>query len=102
MQCSLLLPLCVRVCVWFLFCNVVLSFLSSFAIISLQEVAAGCFTLCLAVVWLSVFCVSSPRCRGLVCVIVAFPGSTHLFLAVDVVPCADPESFFRGGPFFLS
>ena len=51
---------------------------SSFVIIWLRKrelVDLLCF---LAVLWLLVFCVSSSWCGE--CVIVAFPGHTHLFL----------------------
>ena len=45
----------------------------------LDEVRTGCFVL--IVMWLSVLCISSLRCRGLVSLqsaILAFPGHTHL------------------------
>ena len=48
-----------------LFCGVVLGALSSLAIILLRKRELVCFTL--IVLWLSVFCVSSSWCCGLVC-----------------------------------
>ena len=68
-HCLLSLPLFVGVCVWSLFCCLVLSVLSSFTIISLRkrELAA-----LLNYMWLLVFCVFSSRCHGLQCVTVAF------------------------------
>ena len=54
-------------------CYALISVLSSFTI-----TLTGCFAL---IVFLSVFCGSSSRCRGLIglqCVIVVFPDHTHL------------------------
>ena len=53
-------------CDWPWFCNVVFDILSSFVIISLRRKELVALLNCiLAVIWLSVFCVSSSR--GIVC-----------------------------------
>ena len=53
----------VSFCVWSLLCYIVLSVLYRFTIISLSK--GGQVTL-LYELWLSMFCVSPSRCRGLV------------------------------------
>ena len=54
-------------CACSLFCTVVLSVLSSFAIISLKKRELVALLCALTVVWLLVLCVSSSQCHGLVC-----------------------------------
>ena len=70
----------VEVCCWSLFCNAVLSVLSSFTLISLMR--AGCLDLTVLLLTCGCWCsVPLPRCElvcGLWSVIVAFPGHTHL------------------------
>ena len=51
-----------------LFCNVVLSILSSFAVIWMRKRDLALYLYCaLAVLWLSEFCVCSLWCHKLVC-----------------------------------
>ena len=54
-------------CVGSLFYGVVLSILSSFTIILLRKRVLVALLCVFAVVWLSVFCVFSSQCCGLVC-----------------------------------
>ena len=64
----------------FLFCNVVLSVLSSFTVIWIRKRDLTLYLYCaLAVLWLSEFCACSLWCLKLVSwsVIVAFPSHTH-------------------------
>ena len=73
---------CCCVCVKSLYCNAVLSFLSSFAIISLRKRGAGFFTL--LVFLLPCGCKFSVSFHvapwlGLWYAIVAFPGHTHVY-----------------------
>ena len=66
-------------CVLSLFCDEILSVLSSFVIISLRKRGRACCFL--AVMWQIVFCVSSSQWAGLQCVIVTFPGHhTYIFI----------------------
>ena len=68
-------------CVRSLFCYVVLGVLSIFTIISLskRELLALLFCCVRAVVWMSMYCVSSSCCCGLVC---TFPGHTCTYTHV--------------------
>ena len=60
-------PFELLVCVWSLFCGVVLGFLSSFTIISLWRRGLNALLWLLAAMWRLVYCVSSSWCCGLVC-----------------------------------
>ena len=75
-HCLLMLLMGVRIFCWapVLICGSCCHFLLSNH--NAEDETAGSFTL--NVLWLSVFCVSSPWCRELVrSVIVGFPGHTH-------------------------
>ena len=67
-------------CWVFLLCNVTCNAIISFDIILLRKRGlVALLTLCFAVMWLSVFCVSSAWCVSL-SVIAIFPGHAHSVL----------------------